>query len=278
VGEHTPGAAVLVAQGDEALLEAAYGMANLEHDIPVTPDTIFRIGSVTKQFTAVGILLLEQDGLLRVEDPISKFLPDYPRGDEITLRHLLSHTSGIVEYTRAPEFWSNIRLEMPHEEFTGVFRDKPLDFEPGAGWSYSNSGYHLLGIVIENASGMTYEEFMQSRVFSPLGLDDTGYDRPDRILKRRAAGYDRFDGEYKNRRFWDISQLFSAGGLYSTVGDLHAWNRAIMHDQLLSAAEMGRATTRTVLADCSDRDYGFGWGLLESRGLAAMAHAGGLDG
>jgi len=278
VGEDTPGAAVLVARGDEVLLEAAYGMANLEHGIPVTAGTIFRIGSITKQFTAVGILLLEQDGLLKVEDPLSRFMPEYPRGDEITLRHLLSHTSGVFEFARVPEFWQNISREQTHQEFTARFRDKPLDFEPGAAWRYSNSGYHLLGMVIEHTSGMAYEEFMQTRVFSPLGMRDTGYDRASRILKRRASGYDRFDGAYQNARFEHISTMFSGGGLYSTVGDLHTWNRAIMHGRLLRAEAMGRATTRAVLADGSETRHGFGWFLMKTRGLEVVHHAGACDG
>jgi CubicO group peptidase (beta-lactamase class C family) len=269
---------VLVSQGDEVLLEAAYGMANLEHRIPVATNTVFRIGSITKQFTAVAILLLEQDGLLRLEDTLAKFLPEYPRGAEITLRHLLSHTSGIVNSTALPDFWARTRLALTQEEVVASYRDLPLDFEPGSEWRYSNSGYYLLGMVIEKASGMTYEEFMQSRVFSPLGLDDTGYDRSERILKRRAAGYDRPDGQYINAPFLDMSQPLAAGALYSTVGDLHAWTRAIMHGQFISVEALERATTRGVLADGSETRYGFGWGLLDSRGLRAIAHGGAIHG
>ncbi|TVP53823.1 MAG: class A beta-lactamase-related serine hydrolase, partial [Gemmatimonadales bacterium] len=175
----------------EPVFSEGFGWADLEHRVPVTDSTVFRIGSVTKQFTAAAILRLAEEGALSLDDELTRFLPDYPTGDHpITVRHLLNHTSGIPNYTALGAAWlSGITLDRSHDEMLALFQDEPLDFEPGQRFAYSNSGYYLLGMVIEEVTGRPYDEFMEEDIFEPLGLRDTSYcwERP--IVARRARGY-----------------------------------------------------------------------------------------
>src|SRR5215472_17898437 len=184
---------VLVARGDQILLSKGYGSANLEWNIPNTASTKFRIGSITKQFTAASILLLEERGKLKVEDPVKKYLPDAPAAwDKITIFHLLTHTSGIPSFTSFPDYRDTEAMATTPEKLVARFRDKPLDFEPGTKWSYSNSGYVLLGYLLEKISGQTYSDFVQQNIFTPLGMKDSGYDSNFAVIERRASGYSRF--------------------------------------------------------------------------------------
>ena len=181
---------VLVARGGEVLLSKGYGSANLEWNIPNSPATKFRLGSVTKQFTAASILLLEERGKLKTDDPVKKFMPDAPAAwDKVTIFHLLTHTSGIPSFTGFPDYASQEPFATTPEKLVARFRDKPLDFQPGEKWSYSNSGYVLLGYLIEKVSGESYEKFVQENIFGPLGMKDSGYDSNSAIIPRRAAGY-----------------------------------------------------------------------------------------
>ena len=181
---------VLVAQDGKVLLDKGYGFANLEWDIPNTPTTKFRLGSITKQFTAASILLLEERGKLKVEDPVKKYMPDAPAAwDKITIFHVLTHTSGIPSFTGFPDYESREAQAMTPEKLVEWFRDKPLEFEPGTKWNYSNSGYVLLGYLIEKISGQSYSDFVQQNIFTPLGMKDSGYDSNSAIIIHRAAGY-----------------------------------------------------------------------------------------
>ena len=183
---------VLVARGSEVLLNKGYGSANLEWDIPDSPSTKYRLGSITKQFTAASILLLEERGKLKVDDPVKKYLADAPAvWDKITIFHLLTHTSGIPNFTSFPEYPKLEPFPITADKLVAVFRDKPLDFQPGEKWSYSNSGYVLLGYLIEKVSGDTYEKFLQENIFTPLGMKDSGYDSNSAVIAHRAAGYTR---------------------------------------------------------------------------------------
>jgi CubicO group peptidase (beta-lactamase class C family) len=181
---------VLVAKGTQVLLNKGYGSANLEWDVPNSPATKFRLGSITKQFTAASILLLQERGKLNVQDPVKKYMADAPAAwDKITIYHLLTHTSGIPNFTSFPEYAKWEPFATTAAEEVARFRDKPLDFAPGEKWSYSNSGYVLLGYLIEKITGGSYEKFVRENIFNPLGMRDSGYDSNSAVIARRAAGY-----------------------------------------------------------------------------------------
>ena len=221
-----PGAAVLVARDGKILFEKAYGLADIENHVPVTAETKFRIGSISKQFTAAAILKLQEQGKLSVEDKLTKYYPDYPRGGEVTLRHLLTHTSGIHSYTDKPGFMDSVTKPIKSDALVKSFENDPFDFDPGQKWSYCNSGFFLLGCIVEKVSGESYEEFMRKTFFEPLGMRNTGVHHSDAELKNVALGY---DGGPKRAVNWDMSWAGGAGALYSTVGDLYRWNEAIFH-------------------------------------------------
>src|SRR5690242_2552197 len=208
--------AVLIARDGRVLVSKGYGMANLETETPNTPQTIFRLGSITKQFTATAIMMLQEQGKLSVQDSICKYVTDCPAAwQPITLHHLLSHTGGVPNFTSFPDYLKTMALPTTVEALIARFKDKPLDFQPGEKWSYSNSGYVLLGHVIEKVSGQSYEAFLQERIFAPLGMKNTGYDHNADVLPHRAAGYMPRGDKVVNARYLDMTIPFSAGGLYS---------------------------------------------------------------
>src|SRR5690349_24034858 len=212
---------VLVAQDGKVLLDKGYGFANLEWQVPNTPTTKFRLGSITKQFTAASILLLEERGKLKVEDPVKKYMPDAPAAwDKITIFHVLTHTSGIPSFTGFPDYESTEAIPTTPEKLVARFRDKPLEFEPGTKWNYSNSGYVLLGYLLEKISGQKYSDFVQQNIFTPLGMKDSGYDSSSTVIARRAAGYTQGKSGPVNAGFVHMSIPFSAGALYSTTENL----------------------------------------------------------
>ncbi|MDX1417279.1 MAG: serine hydrolase domain-containing protein, partial [Candidatus Promineifilaceae bacterium] len=227
--------AVLVARGDEILKSGGYGMANLEHDVPNAPQTVFRLASLTKPFTAAAVLQLQEQGLLDVNETIDQYLPDYPHGSEITISQLLNHTSGIPDY----EFLrpsAALRSPISLEELIDIFADLPLEFPPGSQWSYSNSGYVVLTAIIEIVSGQGYADYLAQEIFQPLGMDSTAYEDLDAILPNRAAGYTLGSDGYHNSEYFDISNATGAGGLVSTVNDMYMWDRALYGDEILGQA------------------------------------------
>lgn len=265
---------VLVAKDGKILLCKGYGMANYELDVPNRPDTKFRLASVTKQFTAMAIMQLQEQGLLKVTDPISKYIPDYPNGDKITIRHLLTHTAGIPNFTSFPDL-KKIKLE-PHtpEQMVALFKDKPLEFTPGEKHNYSNSGYVLLGYLIEKITGKKYETVLKENIFEPLGMKNTGYDHHEVILKNRASGYEIHAGDLINSDYIDMSVSFSAGGLYSTVEDLYLWDRALYTEKLVT-----KKSWNEIVTPCNkDDDYGYGWCTRKRVNRPCVAHAGGTWG
>ena len=232
---------VLVARGTEVLLDKGYGSANLEWNIPNSPAAKFRLGSLTKQFTAASILLLEERGKLKTDDPVKKFMPDAPPAwDKITIFHLLTHTSGIPNFTSFPDYRSQEPFDTTPEKLVARFRDKPLDFQPGEKWSYSNSGYVLLGYLLERVSGESYQKFLQDNIFDPLGMKDSGYDSNSAVILRRAAGYVPGKDGPENAGFIHMSIPFSAGALYSTTGDLLRWEQGLFGGKVLSAGFAGQ--------------------------------------
>jgi CubicO group peptidase (beta-lactamase class C family) len=278
----SPGAAVLVSMDGKTLFEKAYGYASLEQRVPVTPQTKFRIGSITKQFTAAAILRLQEQGKLSVDDPLAKFVADYPRGGEVRLRHLLTHTSGIHSYTAKPDFLETVSVPIKSvEDHIRSFQNDPYDFSPGARWEYSNSGYFLLGHIVERVSGESYADFLRKEFFEPLGMKDTGVYRNGVVLAHEATGYAQNGTKVEKATDWEMSRAGAAGALYSTVEDLARWNEALFAGRVLTKASTDAAWTAvtTVAApQATDAGYGFGWGVGRFRGLREIQHGGGLQG
>ena len=264
---------VLVAHNGTVLVRKGYGMANLELGSPNTPETKFRIGSVTKPFTATAVMILQERGRLNVSDPVCKHLAECPAiWREISLHHLLSHTSGIPNYAGFPDYVTLMREQTDVPGLIARFRDKPLDFAPGSDYRYSNSGYILLGHVIERVSGQGYGQFVRAAIFEPLGMANSGYDVPTRVLAGRASGYSRAGGTVINAPFIAMSTVHSAGALFSTVDDLYAFDHALRGDTLLTPKS--RATMFTPVRNGS----GYGWGVGEAFGRRHVAHNGQVNG
>jgi len=274
-----PGAAVIVRKDGKTIFRKGYGLADLELGVPVAPDMIFRLGSITKQFTAVSVLILAQEGKLSLRDEITKFLPDYPtQGRKITVEHLLTHTSGIQSYTDMSEWLPLWRKDMTVKELVDLFKDKPMQFEPGASWAYNNSGYVLLGAIIEKASGRTYADFVQERIFKPLGLKGSSYDDTERVVPRRVRGYQKGDGGFVNAPYLSMSQPYAAGSLMSTVDDLAVWSDAVFSGRLVRKEWLDRAFTPFVLANGESSGYGYGWFVGDFAGHRSIEHGGGING
>lgn len=227
---------ILVAHEGKVVYKKGFGMANFELDVPNTPTTKHRLASVTKQFTAMAILQLVDEGKLKLDVPISKYLPDYPKknGDRITLHHLLTHTSGTLNYTNSSSYREKMIKPWKPTELVNLFADSALIFNPGSRIYYSNSGYVLLGVIIEKITGKTYSEVLQSNIFEPLGMVNSGYEKTGDILKNRSAGYYKQGTSLRNANFINMSVAYSAGGLYSTVEDLFLWDQALYTEKLIS--------------------------------------------
>lgn len=272
-GKHFMGS-VLVAQGDHTLLNKGYGSANLEWGIPNSASTKFRIGSMTKQFTAAAILLLEERGKLKTDDPVKKYIPDAPAAwDKITIFNLLTHTSGIPNFTSFPDYHSSEAISTTPEKLVARFRDKPLEFQPGEKWNYSNSGYVLLGYLIEKISGRSYKEFLQENFFKPLGMNDSGYDSNSAIILHHASGYTPTESGPEPAGYIDMSIPFSAGALYSTTEDLLRWEQALFAGKVLSAESLKKMTTPF------KSEYAFGVFVHGAHnGYTVIEHGGGIEG
>jgi CubicO group peptidase (beta-lactamase class C family) len=277
--EHFSGA-ICLARGGEPLISKGYGLANREHDVPNSPLTKFRLASLTKQFTATAIMLLQQQGQLQAHDPVRMYLDGCPAAwDMITIHHLLSHTSGIPNHTDFPETWATIGLPRTVAELIASFKDRPLDFAPGQRWNYSNSGYILLGAIIEQVAEQSYEQFMRERIFEPLGMFDSGYDRASPIVPRRASGYLRHDGAIVNAAYIDMSIPYAAGALYSTVGDLYLWDQALSTERLITHQLLDvMYTPAPIAAPPGYVDYGYGWAIYRTFKRDCVGHSGGIFG
>lgn len=274
-----PGAAVLIMENGQVLLRKGYGMANVELGVPVQPEMVFQIASVTKQFTAAAILMLQERGKLSVEDDITKHLPGYPtRGQKITIHHLLTHTSGIPNFTALPEWRPRMREDMTVQQTIDMFKDKPLDFKPGETVSYSNSGYILLGAIIEKASGKSYEDFIEQEIFAPLGMKRSRYGRREEIVPGRVAGYEKTEDGFGVAQFISWTQSAGAGGLMSTVDDLALWTAALSSEKLLKKASLQQMTTPTKLASGEATPVAYGLGIWEEDGVRILEHSGGIPG
>ncbi len=274
-----PGAAVLVKKGGQVLFRRGYGLASLELNVPVKPDMIFRLGSITKQFTAMAVLMLAEQGKLSLQDDVSKFLPDFPtQGRTITVEHLLTHTSGIKGYTEIPSWLSLWRKDMPVKEIIDLFRNVPLEFEPGQRWKYSNSGYILLGAIIEKISGQSYEDFVNKNIFGPLSLTHSYYDRTARIIPGRVPGYSLGRAGFENAQYISMTQPYAAGSLLSSVDDLALWSESLLAGRLIKRETLERAFTSSNLTNGVATGYGYGWQVSTYEGYRLIEHGGGIMG
>jgi CubicO group peptidase (beta-lactamase class C family) len=281
---------ILVVKQGKVLLSKGYGLADQENDVPNTPETKFAIGSITKSFTAMAIMILKERMLLDLQDTICKYIsPCPPAWKAVTLKHLLTHTSGIYNYTLDPGFLKiNTCQEHKPEEIIPFIKDHPLDFPSGSQFRYDNSGYFLLGMVIEKVTGVDYEAFLQKNILQPSGMIDTGYNRVNAILKDRASGYslDSWTEQTIHAPCYDGSNSFAAGGLYSTVGDLYKWDQVLYTDQLVSKDSLSEIFTSSVMIVSSEGYnfppgsgvYGYGWMIGQQSGHRVIKHGGKIPG
>lgn len=273
------GCAVLVAKEGQVIYRKSFGMADLELNVPMRPEMVFRIGSVTKQFTAIAILQLMEQGKLSLQDEITKYIPDYPmQGHSITIEHLLTHTSGIKSYTNVPAYEEMMRTDMTPGEVIEKIKTLPMEFAPGTRWNYNNSGYFLLGYIIEKVSGMKYAEYLQENLFSPHGMTSTLYGDDTRIVMNRASGYQPGESGPVNADYLSMTLPYAAGSIMSTVDDLYKWNRALLGYKLVKKETLEKAWSSYRLADGKDTRYGYGWFMSDIHGSPTIEHGGGING
>lgn len=264
---------ILIARDGKPIVNKGFGMANIELGVPNSPISVFRLGSITKQFTGMAIAMLQERGKLSVSDSLCKYVPDCPAAwKPITIKHLLTHTSGIPNYTSSPDFAKTTILPITNAEMIGTLKTKPLEFTPGEKFAYSNSGYYLLGEIIEKTSGKTYEDFLQENIITPIGMKDTGYDSPLKIIKNRASGYQRQSGKILNASYMDMSVPYAAGAMYSTTGDLLLWDQALYTTKLVSKKSLDEIFTPF------KNGYGYGWGIGKKFEHREISHGGGIYG
>jgi CubicO group peptidase (beta-lactamase class C family) len=272
---------VLVAESGKVIYKKGFGLANMEWDIPNHPDTKFRLGSITKQFTSMLIMQLVEQGKIKLDAKLSDYLPDYRKdtGDKVTIHHLLTHTSGIPSYTGLPRFFQDVsRTHYSVDEFVKKYCSGDLQFEPGSKFSYNNSGYFLLGAIIEKVTGKPYEQVLKERIFDPLGMKDTGYDHHDSILNKRASGYERTPAGIINAPYLDMSLPYAAGSMYSTVEDLYLWDQALYTNKLLPASY------KEIMFKPFLNEYAYGWAVVKlplgdsKETASALSHGGGING
>jgi CubicO group peptidase (beta-lactamase class C family) len=272
---------VLVAEHGKVIYKKGLGLANMEWNIPNEPDTKFRLGSITKQFTATLILQLVEQGKVKLDGKVSDYLPEYRKdtGARMTIHHLLSHTSGLPNYTAQPGFFENVsRNPYTVSEFVKKYASGDLEFEPGTKFNYSNSGYFLLGAIIEKVTGKPYEQVLQENILDRVGMKNTGYDHYNTLIPKRASGYVKAPQGYQNAPYLDMTIPYAAGSLYSTVEDLYLWDQALYGDRILSES------SKELMFKPNLNDYGYGFAITKAsigpnkKSVPAIAHDGGING
>jgi CubicO group peptidase (beta-lactamase class C family) len=275
---NAPGLSLLIAKDGKSIYKKAVGMADLELNVPLSTENVFEIGSITKQFTAVSILMLEEQSKLKVEDDITKYIPDYPtQGKTITLHHLLNHTSGIKSYTSMPNFMENARKDMTPTELIDVFKNEPMDFDPGEKFLYNNSGYILLGYIIEVVSGQSYADFIKEHIFDKVGMTSSYYGSMKKLIPNRARGYQDQNG-FVNADYLSLTIPYAAGSIMSTVDDLLKWQNAISANTLIKRSSLEKAINGSTLNNGEKIPYGYGWGKGNINGSPSIEHSGGIFG
>lgn len=274
-----PGALIAVASRGDIVYLQEYGMANVELDVPVSAQTVFEIGSISKQFVSAAAMLLVEEGKLNLDDPIHQYLPDLPsEWLGVTMRQLLNHTSGIPDYEEIRSY-DVYRFRLTPEEVVQIAHSRPMDFAPGTGWYYSNTGYFLASMIVERIEGRPLGQVLETRIFSPLGMTQTGMADPETIIRHRAAGYwVNKAGKLINRNPTETSSTLGAGGLVSTAHDLAKWDAALYGDELLSKRSRETMWTSAVLPGGEDTEYGLGWRVTPYNGLRSQNHSGQVAG
>lgn len=275
-----PGAVILVAQNGKPLYEKAFGLANVELNIPNKTEYSFLIGSMTKQFTAVCILQLVQQGKLALNDDIKKYLPDYnTHGRKITIENLLTHTSGITSFTEKESFEKNTILDMNVDEMLKTFEDDSLLFEPGSDWSYSNSGFFLLGLIVEKVSGITFDNYLQKNIFKPLGMSHSHTGTHEKTIPGLVNGYEGADSNnYMPAPYFSWGWPYSAGYIISSVDDLMKWDDALYSDKFIDQKLIQKAHSTFILNNGDKANYGYGWATGDYNGLNFITHGGAING
>lgn len=274
-----PGAAALVARNGRILYKKAFGVANLELPTPMRTDHVFRIGSITKQMTAVAILQLAEQGKLRLQDDITTFIPDYPtQGNTITIEHLLTHTSGIRNYSGIVDTTHSGAVDYSPTEMIDYFKNQPMRFAPGAKWEYSNSNYFLLGYIIELITGGTYRDYIERHLFAPAGMTSSLYASDRRIVRNRADGYSKGDHGFENAEYLSMTQPYAAGAVQSTVEDLFIWHQALYAHKLVSRESLDRALARYTMSTGEQTSYGYGFRFGYIQGSPSVWHGGMING
>jgi D-alanyl-D-alanine carboxypeptidase len=274
-----PGLSLAVVRDGKIEKARGYGLADVELSVPATEHTVYQWASVTKQFTATAIMLLVADGKLSLSDSIAQHYAKSPAAwSNVTIRHLLTHTAGIRSYTDLPDFFKSARKDYEPDELVALVTDQPLDFAPGERWRYNNTAYFLLGLVIEKVSGQSYGDFLQARIFKPLGMDTARVNHQFEIIRNRATGYSYRSNQLTRAEFVSPTQPYSAGALVGTVLDLAKWDAALYTDKLLPASVRDEMWTAVKLNDGKTNEYGYGWQLGNVRGHRYVGHGGGIFG
>jgi CubicO group peptidase (beta-lactamase class C family) len=274
-----PGVTALVSRNGKVIYKKAFGMANLELNTAIKVDNIFRIGSLTKQFTAVAILQLMEQGKLDLQDEITKFIPDYPmQGAKITIEHLLTHTSGIQNYTAMKDYQERMALDLKPSEMIDHFKDQPLRFAPGTKWEYSNSNYFLLGYIIEKISRKPYSEYIEKNLLKPAGMTRSLYASNEKLVKNKVEGYSKNEKSFEIAPAISMTQPYAAGSILSTIEDFFKWNQAVLANKLVKKESLAKAFTNYKLADGKESNYGYGWRFGNIYDSPSIWHGGGING
>ena len=277
---NSPGGSVLVSKKGKILLHKDFGKSNFELDVDVNAKSVFRIASLSKQFTAVAILKLYEEGKIDIEAPIGTYLQGYPKHlDNVKVSHLLSHTSGIKDYLNLPNFDSDARrIDLTPKELANLFKNEPLDFKPGSQYDYSSSGYVLLGLIIESVTGQKYSEYMQNEIFKPIGLKNTYCDDTSQLIENRVSGYIKDSEDYKNAEYLSMTLPYAAGSLMSTTNDMNLWNEALEDGKVIKKQTLLKCQTPFILDNGQNGLQGYGWEIGNVKGKKALKHSGGING
>ncbi len=275
-----PGAAVLVVHNDAVVLRKGFGMANLELNVPVEADQVFRIGSITKQFTAVAILQLVAAGKVKLDDDVSTYVADFPpAGHKVTVAHLLNQTSGLPSYTDEKTWLTTWRQDLKPSDLLAFTKGKPPLFPPGTDWAYSNTNYILLGEIIAKVSGESYASYLQTKLLGPAGMQHSQLDNTEDVIPGRVSGYAvAGPKKWKNAAYLSMTHPYTAGALVSTVDDLWKWDKALSAGNLIDMKLLAQAQSDTVLPDRRSTGYGYGWGIGTLGRLKTIEHGGGING
>jgi D-alanyl-D-alanine carboxypeptidase len=275
---HITGLSLAVVKNGEIIKSRGYGLSNVEYHLPAREDSVYQLASVTKQFTATAIMVLVEQNKIDLDNKIAQYLTDLPlEWQNVTVRHLLNHTSGIVNYTALPEFWQRNLYSTSKEEIVKLVTKYPLEFLPGDAFNYCNTGYVLLGMIIEKVSGQAYADFLKERIFTPLNMKDTRVNDLQPIIINRASGY-IWNSRVLNARYWDQSWAYGAGALISTVTDLAKWDAALYTEKIVTRKSLEQMWAQTKLNNGTTVPYGFGWGTGKINGHRVVSHNGGIIG